>query len=80
MITPKCLYSDNYMYYNAVDFKSIKTSHYLYMYYIICVRMSSVILYLRNKGVKVDLGIPYELWDTPSAEVTQLQREVRHLR
>ncbi|WAQ95603.1 CNPY3-like protein [Mya arenaria] len=29
----------------------------------------------RDKGVKVDLGIPYELWDTPSAEVTQLQRE-----
>lgn len=35
-------------------------------------------LYLRNKGVKVDLGIPYELWDTPSAEVTQLQREVSY--
>ncbi|XP_045214897.2 protein canopy 4-like isoform X1 [Mercenaria mercenaria] len=30
---------------------------------------------LVNKGVKVELGIPYELWDTPSAEVTQLQRE-----
>ncbi|KAL4241125.1 Protein canopy 3 [Mactra antiquata] len=30
---------------------------------------------LVDKGVKVDLGIPYELWDTPSAEVTQLQRE-----
>jgi hypothetical protein len=30
----------------------------------------------RNKGVKVELGIPYELWDTPSAEVTDMQRKV----
>lgn len=27
------------------------------------------------KGVKVDLGIPYELWDTPSAEVTHLKNQ-----
>ena len=25
-----------------------------------------------NKGVKVDIGIPKELWDKPSAEVTQV--------
>ena len=27
------------------------------------------------KGVKVDLGIPHELWDKPSAEVTQLKSQ-----
>ena len=34
---------------------------------------------LVNKGVKVDIGIPHELWNKPSAEVTQLktQCEVR---
>jgi hypothetical protein len=26
---------------------------------------------LVNKGVKVELGIPYELWDKPSAEITK---------
>ncbi|XP_021344330.1 protein canopy homolog 4-like, partial [Mizuhopecten yessoensis] len=31
---------------------------------------------LVNKGVKVDLGIPMEMWDTPSAEVTDMQRKV----
>ncbi|OWF37882.1 protein canopy 4-like [Mizuhopecten yessoensis] len=30
---------------------------------------------LVNKGVKVDLGIPMEMWDTPSAEVTDMQRK-----
>lgn len=30
---------------------------------------------LVDKGVKVDLGIPYELWDTPSAEVTQMKAQ-----
>ncbi|XP_061182609.1 protein canopy 4-like [Saccostrea echinata] len=30
---------------------------------------------LVNKGVKVELGIPYELWDSPSAEVTDMQRK-----
>ncbi|XP_078319083.1 protein canopy 4-like [Crassostrea virginica] len=30
---------------------------------------------LRNKGVKVELGIPHELWDAPSAEVTDMQRK-----
>ena len=30
----------------------------------------------RNKGVKVELGIPPELWDAPSAEVTDMQRKV----
>ena len=27
------------------------------------------------KGVKVDIGIPHELWDKPSAEVTQLKTQ-----
>ncbi|XP_067928917.1 protein canopy 4-like [Watersipora subatra] len=30
---------------------------------------------LKNKGVKVDLGIPEELWDAPNAEVGQMTRE-----
>ncbi|XP_013880006.1 protein canopy 4 isoform X2 [Austrofundulus limnaeus] len=30
---------------------------------------------LVNKGVKVDLGMPYELWDEPSAEVTDLKKQ-----
>ena len=28
-----------------------------------------------HKGVKVDLGIPHELWDKPSAEVTNLKAQ-----
>ncbi len=28
-----------------------------------------------NKGVKVDLGIPFEMWDKPSAEVTHLKTQ-----
>lgn len=28
---------------------------------------------LVDKGVKVDLGIPYDLWDSPSVEVTQMK-------
>ncbi|XP_049949950.1 protein canopy 4 [Schistocerca serialis cubense] len=28
---------------------------------------------LVNKGVKVELGIPYELWDKPSVEITNLK-------
>ena len=31
---------------------------------------------LVDKGVKVDLGIPYDLWDKPSAEVTQMKTQV----
>lgn len=31
---------------------------------------------LVDKGVKVDLGIPYDLWDKPSAEVTYLKSQV----
>ena len=38
-------------------------------------RLCSLISY-RNKGVKVELGIPPELWDAPSAEVTDMQRKV----
>jgi hypothetical protein len=34
---------------------------------------------LVNKGVKVELGIPYELWDKPSAEVTQLKTQCEML-
>ena len=31
---------------------------------------------LVNKGVKVDLGIPYDMWDEPSAEVTIMKSQV----
>lgn len=34
---------------------------------------------LVDKGVKVDLGIPYELWDKPSAEVTHLKTQCEQL-
>uniref|UniRef100_A0A1B6EA76 DUF3456 domain-containing protein n=1 Tax=Clastoptera arizonana TaxID=38151 RepID=A0A1B6EA76_9HEMI len=30
---------------------------------------------LVDKGVKVDLGIPYELWDKPSAEITNMKSQ-----
>lgn len=30
---------------------------------------------LVDKGVKVDLGIPMELWDAPSAEITALKHQ-----
>lgn len=33
---------------------------------------------LVDKGVKVDLGIPYDLWDKPSAEVSQLKIQVEN--
>ena len=29
-----------------------------------------------NKGVQVELGIPYELWNRPSAEVSKMHRAV----
>lgn len=29
----------------------------------------------RDKGVKVELGIPYELWDKPSVEITTLKTQ-----
>ncbi|XP_032437998.1 protein canopy 4 isoform X1 [Xiphophorus hellerii] len=32
---------------------------------------------LVNKGVKVDLGMPYELWDEPSAEVTNMKKQTK---
>ena len=42
---------------------------------------STLCLFLcSHKGVKVELGIPYELWDKPSAEVTKMQRSVSRLR
>lgn len=31
---------------------------------------------LRNKGVKVDLGIPDEMWDDTPAEITKLRLKV----
>lgn len=31
------------------------------------------------KGVKVDLGIPYDLWDKPSAEITNLKSQCEQL-
>ncbi|CAJ1086161.1 protein canopy 4 [Xyrichtys novacula] len=30
---------------------------------------------LVHKGVKVDLGLPYELWDEPSVEVTDMKKQ-----
>ncbi|KAK3090124.1 hypothetical protein FSP39_009362 [Pinctada imbricata] len=34
---------------------------------------------LVNKGVKVELGIPYELWDEPSVEITDMQRKCNNM-
>lgn len=34
---------------------------------------------LVNKGVKVDLGMPYELWDSPPAEVSRLKMQCESL-
>ncbi|XP_045761463.1 protein canopy 4 [Maniola jurtina] len=34
---------------------------------------------LVDKGVKVDLGIPYELWDKPSAEITHMKTQCESL-
>ncbi|XP_058798165.1 protein canopy 4 [Phymastichus coffea] len=34
---------------------------------------------LVDKGVKVELGIPYELWDNPSAEITDLKTKCEDL-
>lgn len=34
---------------------------------------------LVNKGVKVELGIPYELWDKPSAEITNMKTQCESL-
>jgi hypothetical protein len=31
------------------------------------------------KGVKVDLGMPYEMWDKPSAEITDLKVKCENL-
>lgn len=33
---------------------------------------------LVDKGVKVELGIPYELWDKPSAEITNMKTQVTY--
>lgn len=34
---------------------------------------------LVNKGVKVDLGIPEELWDKPSAEITNMKIQCENM-
>lgn len=34
---------------------------------------------LVDKGVKVELGIPYELWDKPSAEITNMKTQVNYV-
>lgn len=34
---------------------------------------------LVDKGVKVDLGIPYELWDKPPIEVTQMKTQCEYI-
>lgn len=34
---------------------------------------------LVDKGVKVELGIPYELWDKPSVEVTNMKNQCENL-
>ncbi|RWS01711.1 Protein canopy 4-like protein [Dinothrombium tinctorium] len=34
---------------------------------------------LVDRGVKVELGIPYELWDKPSAEITHLKTQCEQL-
>lgn len=34
---------------------------------------------LVDKGVKVELGIPFDLWDKPSAEITQLKSQCEML-
>lgn len=34
---------------------------------------------LVEKGVKVELGIPYDLWDSPSAEITEMKRQCEYL-
>ncbi|KAF7285939.1 hypothetical protein GWI33_008911 [Rhynchophorus ferrugineus] len=34
---------------------------------------------LVNKGVKVELGIPYELWDKPSVEITNMKSQCETL-
>lgn len=31
---------------------------------------------LVQKGVTVDLGLPFELWDEPSVEVTDMKKQV----
>lgn len=33
---------------------------------------------LVDKGVKVDLGIPLELWDKPNAEITNMKSQVMY--
>ncbi|CAK8676762.1 unnamed protein product [Clavelina lepadiformis] len=34
---------------------------------------------LVDKGVKVELGMPYELWDEPSVEVTMMKKQCERI-
>ena len=49
--------------------------------YLVCVMQgtSQTMATLKNlvhKGVKVDLGMPFELWDEPSVEVSDMKKQV----
>lgn len=44
------------------------------MYQVVCCKY--IFSVNRNKGVKVELGIPYELWDKPSVEITNMKTQV----
>ncbi|VDM95903.1 unnamed protein product [Thelazia callipaeda] len=35
---------------------------------------------LRDRGVKVELGMPYEMWNTPSVEIVTLKQNCETLR
>lgn len=38
-----------------------------------------IVFLYRDRGVKVELGIPYELWDKPSVEITTLKSQCEDL-
>jgi hypothetical protein len=38
-----------------------------------------LLLVFSDKGVKVDLGIPYDLWDKPSVEITNMRTQCESL-
>lgn len=69
---------------------ALKVGHVVLIEFSLCVRLtfrpfvclqgsSQTMTTLKNlvhKGVKVDLGMPYELWDEPSVEVTDMKKQV----
>ena len=68
-LQPHNLFQRIYTYYLYIIlkiFKYILLSIYLYLY--TCRTLEGLV----DKGVKVDIGIPHELWDKPSAEITQV--------